>query len=242
VSKERLIVALDNFTTGARQVDTAYIARMVTSLRDYVGYFKIGLEAIIGIGAPDAVMAIRGSGGKVFLDGKFNDIPNTVGQASKRAAGLMGVEMFNVHASAGAKAMKAAVENKGKAKVLAVTVLTSLDEAETMKIFGRSSRNTVEDFAHDAIQDAGVDGIICSPKELPMLKQWFPDSMLVTPGIRPAWAATDDQKRFTTPAEAIKMGATHIVVGRPITNPPASIGSSVEAAKRILEEIENGSK
>ena len=124
--------------------------------------------------------------------------------------------------------------------VLAVTVLTSLGEYDTYLIFGAPSKAKVLQFARDA-KIAGCDGIICSPQELEFLGN-YPELrglLKVVPGIRPKWSVTGDQKRIMTPSDAIKAGADYLVIGRPITNPPKEVGSSVEAVKRIIEEIES---
>jgi len=228
-AKDRIIVALD--VPSLEQAGP-----LITSLASYVWCFKIGLELITAEGGPQAVRFVQERGGQVFYDGKFCDIPNTVGNAAKAAAGL-GVQMFNVHASAGVEAMMAAVANKWKALVLAVTVLTSLEENNAHLIFGGSSKAKVLQLARDA-KIAGCDGIICSPQELELLgkQKELVGLLKVTPGVRPEWAATGDQKRVMTPAEAIKAGATVLVIGRPITKPPAEIGTPVDAAKKILEE------
>lgn len=226
----RIIVALD--------VDNLKEAEaLVESLAPYVECFKVGLELITAVGAKEVVDFIHSFGGKVFYDGKFNDIPNTVGGATKVVAGL-NVRMFNVHASSGIEAMRAAVANRDDSLVLAVTVLTSLDENNAHLIFGGPSKATVLRFARDA-KIAGCDGIICSPRELEFLgKQKELDGLIrITPGIRPKWAVSGDQKRITTPAEAIKAGATCLVIGRPITKPPAKIGSPIAAVEKISEEI-----
>ena len=227
---DRIIVALD-----VDSLDKAI--SLVKSLAPYVGCFKVGLELLMAVGAPQVVEFVHSLGGQVFLDGKLNDIPNTVGSAAKAVAWL-NVKMFDVHASAGIEAMMAAVANKGQSLVLAVTVLTSLEENNAHLIFGAPSKAKVLQFARDA-KLAGCDGIICSPQELELLgKQKELGSLLkVTPGVRPEWAAAGDQKRIMTPAEAIKAGANYLVIGRPITRPPAEIGSPVDAAKRIAEEI-----
>jgi len=228
--KDRIIVALD--------VDRLEDARaLIKSLAPHVGCFKIGLELMTAVGAPQAVRLVHELGGRVFLDGKFDDIPNTVAGASKSAAGL-GVYMFNVHACAGPEAMAAAAKNKGGAIALAVTVLTSISDEGSRAIFGAPSRDKVLQFAREAAR-AGLDGIVCSPQELPFLAS-DPDLAAlwkVTPGVRPEWAATGDQRRVMTPAEAVRAGATALVVGRPITAAPSSIGGPVDAAKKIAEEI-----
>jgi orotidine-5'-phosphate decarboxylase len=229
-AKDRIIVALD--------VDNLDKAKsLVESLAPHVGCFKVGLELLTAVGAPKVVGFVHSLGGQVFYDGKFDDIPNTVGGAAKAVAGL-NVKMFNIHASAGVETMIAAVANKGQSLVLAVTVLTSLEENNAHLIFGSPSKAKVLQLARDA-KIAGCDGIICSPQELELIgKQKELGSMLkVTPGIRPEWAVAGDQKRITTPADAIKAGATSLVIGRPITKPPTEIGTPVDAAKKITEEI-----
>lgn len=234
-AKNKIIVALD--------VDSMDdVKHYVKILAPYVGCFKVGLELSNAVGTPLIVNAIHSLGGNVFFDGKFHDIPTTVAKASN-VVSEFGVKMFNVHASAGIKAMKAAVTNKRRSFVLAVTVLTSLgdddEEDSVSRIYGEISKAKVLQFARDA-KVCGMDGIICSPQELELignLKE-FEGFLKVTPGIRPKWAAVNDQKRIMTPAEAIKAGADYLVIGRPITNPPvAEIGTPVNAVKRILEEI-----
>lgn len=232
--KDRIIVALD--------VDSLDKAKsLVESLAPYVGCFKVGLELLMSVGSSKVVGWFMdngfGGGQKIFLDGKFNDIPNTVGGAAKAVARL-NVKMFNVHASAGIEAMMAAVSYKGQSLVLAVTVLTSFEENNAHLIFGGPSKAKVLQLARDA-KIAGCDGIICSPQELELLgRQRELDGLLkITPGVRPEWAVVGNQKRVMTPAEAIKAGATALVIGRPITKPPAEIGTPADAAKKIAEEI-----
>lgn len=230
MAKEKIIVALD--------VSSLKLAApLVESLADYVGYFKVGLELITAEGAPQVVDFIHKRGGKLFFDGKFSDIPNTIGKASQAASGL-GVTFFDVHASCGLESMKAAVANRGKSKVLAVTVLTSLSDEESLSLYGEKSSQKVVKWAFEA-QKAGIDGIVCSGQELKLLATYpeLKSLLRVTPGIRPQWAEAQDQKRILTPKEAIQLGADYLVIGRPITNPPAKIGSPVEAAKKIAEEI-----
>lgn len=228
--KDRIWVALD--------VDSlARTTELVRALAPYVGGFKVGLELLTAAGAPQVVEHVHGLGGRLFLDGKFDDIPNTVAAAS-RAVSRLGVHMFNVHASAGRAAVRAAVENKGDSLCLAVTVLTALTDEDSREIYGQPAVTKVLEFAHLA-REAGADGIVCSPQELEALAREPALRSLakVTPGIRPAWAAANDQKRTLTPAEALKAGATHLVIGRPITRPPTEIGSPVDAARRILKEV-----
>lgn len=229
-AKNGIIVALD--------VDGLEKAKpLVENLAPYVNCFKVGLELLTAVGAPKVVKFIHSLGGEVFFDGKFDDIPNTVGAASKVVAGL-GVKMFNIHASAGIEAMMAAVTNKGESLVLAVTVLTSLEENNAYLIFCAPSKAKVLQLARDA-KIAGCDGIICSPQELELLgnQKELDDLLKITPGVRSEWAAVGDQKRIMTPREAFELGATALVIGRPITRPPVEIGSPVDAVKRIHDEI-----
>ncbi len=245
LSKDRIIVALD--------VDSPEKAtELVLALKDVVGCFKIGLELITSMLAsiiiPDLQTARANAGciwelfqylGKqVFWDGKFNDIPNTVGAASKAVAGL-GIKMFNLHTSSGIEAMASAIQNRGESQVLAVTVLTSLEENNAHLIFGSPSKAKVVQFARDA-KLAGCDGVICSPQELQILGKQRELIGLgrVTPGIRSSGDPVDDQKRTMTPSEAIRAGADMLVIGRPITKAE----SPVEAAKRIAAEISEGLK
>jgi len=228
--KEKLIVALDVKTLGE-------VKEIVEELFPYVGCFKVGLEIITAEGALRVVRCVHDLGGQVFYDGKLDDIPNTVEETSKVIAN-MNVKMFNVHASAGIEALMAAVDNKRDSLVLAVTVLTSIEENNANLIFGGPIKAKVLQFALDA-KLAGCDGIICSPQELEFLSEQkeLKDLMKITPGVRPDWAVVGDQKRVLTPADAIRSGATALVIGRPITKPPKEIGGRVEAVKRILEEI-----
>jgi orotidine-5'-phosphate decarboxylase len=233
--KQRIIVALDVSTLKEAK-------NLVRTLAPHVGLFKVGLELLTAQGAPRAVKAVQSLGGEVFYDGKFNDIPNTTAGAV-RAVIAMGVYMYNVHVSAGKKAIEAAIESKGahpssKPFLLGVTVLTSIDEEESVSIFGARPGAKVLQFAH-MLKDVGADGIICSPQELEFLTKdrSLKEMIKVTPGVRPIWAAAGDQKRFMTPGEAIRAGADYVVIGRPITKPPAEIGAPANAAQLIAQEI-----
>lgn len=228
--KDRIIVALD-------VNDLDEVESLVRELAPHVGYFKVGLQLLTSVGAPKVVEFLHSLNGRVFLDGKFDDIPNTVGEAAQ-AVSLLGVAMFNVHASAGIEAMMAAVHHKRNSCVLAVTVLTSLEENNAHLIFGAPSKAKVLQLARDA-KLAGVDGIICSPQELELLakQKELGEFLKVTPGVRPEWAAVGDQKRVMTPGDAIAAGATALVIGRPITKPPKEVGGPADAAQRIAEEI-----
>ncbi|NEQ66781.1 MAG: orotidine-5'-phosphate decarboxylase [Symploca sp. SIO2D2] len=229
--KDRIIVALD--VPRFKEAEEA-----VHELFDYVGAFKVGLELITSQGGPQVVQMIHNIGGKVFFDAKFNDIPNTVAGASRSASNLK-VWMFNLHVSCGRSAMQAAAANKGSSLAIAVTVLTSIGDEASKEIFGESSSEAVLKFAR-MTQECGLDGIVCSPLELDLLKsEKLTDSLItVVPGIRPIWASKDDQSRILTPKMAIEKGASFLVIGRPIMKPPISIGSRVKAAQMIASEIE----
>jgi len=244
--KDRIILPLD-----VSEIDKAI--SLVTTLRDHVGLFKIGLNLIYSTlanlillsneEAIDYLAKVRAlasmiDGGRVFLDVKLCDIPNTVKGASK-AISNFGVRFFNVHASSGSNAVKEAVVNRGSSLVLGVTVLTSIDTVECHSIFGNSPNDQVLRFAH-MLKRAGAHGVICSPQEIRVIRELpdFNDFTIVTPGVRPNWASVGDQKRIMTPAEAVKAGADYLVIGRPIIDPPPEIGGPVEAAKLIVNEIE----
>jgi orotidine-5'-phosphate decarboxylase len=241
--KDRIAVALDVGSLSEAE-------RLIDELSDHVGYFKIGLEFLMSVGASNIVPYIHALGAKVFLDAKFNDTPDTVFKASRAVADL-GVEMFNVHCVGGSKMMQKAVSGSrakvhgGKSPaVLGVTILTSLDQQDVTDLgFHHGLEMQVYRFAQKA-QESGLDGVIASAREVEILKSLVPkckednsDFLLVTPGIRPVWAPKNDQKRTLTPAEAIRLGADIIVVGRPITKPPIEIGTPVNAARVILREI-----
>lgn len=226
---ERLIVALDVSSSAEAQ-------QIVTTLGDSVESYKIGMQLYTAVG-PQIVRDLVSSGRKVFLDLKYHDIPNTVAAAVREAARL-GVSMLTVHASGGRKMLQAAVEsgreNNRKLEILAVTVLTSLDESELHQtgIAGRLDDQVLR--LASAALNAGVRGVVSSAREVKSLRAKLGVEFLaVTPGVRPAGSAPGDQARVVTPAEAIAAGATHIVVGRPIT---AAL-SPVHALEEILKEI-----
>jgi orotidine-5'-phosphate decarboxylase len=229
-SRSRLIVALD-----VPERRTALAA--VKSLRGHVGYFKLGLELFVSEG-PGLVEEIRGAGEKVFLDLKLHDIPNTVAGAV-RAACRLGIEMLTLHASGGRAMLeagrKAAEESATSPLVLAVTVLTSLSLADTRTL---GIQETPEDWTRrlaTVAQEAGIRGLVASPAELQSLRKKFGEGMqLVSPGIRPAGSATQDQARIATPSQAIHAGADFLVVGRPILQ----AADPAAAADNIVKEME----
>lgn len=246
--RDRIIVALDT-------KDTREALSLVKSIRGEVGGFKIGLEFITSM----LVRMVSGSqaesitelnlaselfallDGNFFWDGKWHDIPNTIKGATEAIAPLV-PKYFNVHASSGFDAIRAAADKKGNSKLLVVTVLTSLVEEEANMIYGSTVTAKVTQFAHNAVA-ARADGLICSPQEIALIRQRtvFDHLLLVTPGVRPAWASIGDQKRVMTPGEAIKAGATALVIGRPITQPPVEVGTPLDAVRRIIDEIAEAS-
>jgi orotidine-5'-phosphate decarboxylase len=232
--KERLIVALD--------VDTKEKAfGLVEKLKSEVSIFKIGSELFTSCG-PDIVTVVRKSGCGIFLDLKFHDIPSTVVKAVV-AATRLGVSILNLHASGGYDMMKRAREAVAieaeklkieKPKLIAVTVLTSMDENSLKNIgIDDSMEKQVLRLAKLA-KDASLDGVVASPSEVNLIRREMGgEFIIVTPGVRPEWAVANDQKRTATPKRAILNGATYIVVGRPIVEAQDPLA----AAKRILEEI-----
>lgn len=227
--RDRLIVALD-FPSAAKAREAVKTISPVTN------FFKIGKQLFTAEG-PGFVRELVEAGNQIFLDLKYHDIPNTVGLAVVAAAEL-GVTMLNVHASGGAKMMRAATEAAAKAKnkplVLAVTVLTSLTDSDLQEV-GVAGRSLDQVLRLAALAKAsGCDGVVASAAEAAELRREMGTGFLiVTPGVRPAGAAQNDQARVTTPSGAIVAGATHIVVGRPITgaNDPAA------AARAVLDEM-----
>ena len=232
--KDKLIVALD--------VDSKLKAeKIVDLLKGEVRFFKIGLELFSSEG-PGIVEAVRQRGCEVFLDLKFHDIPNTVSRAALSVMRL-GAYMFNVHALGGYEMMQKAAEackveaerlKIQRPKILAVTILTSMDK-NSLERAGISD-NIEEEVLRLAMLavDAGLDGVVASPKEAQSIRMKLGQGFLiVTPGVRPLWAVSGDQKRVMTPKDAVASGADFIVVGRPVIEAP----DPVFAAKEILKEI-----
>jgi len=227
--REKLIVALDVSTAAAAQ-------KIVAAVGDSALTYKVGMQLYTAEG-PQLVRDLVASGRRVFLDLKYHDIPNTVAAAVRQAAQL-GVSMLTVHATGSAKMLRAAADAARAANptliVLAVTVLTSMDEADLEKV---GINGTVVDevlrLASLAL-DNGCQGIVASGQEASALRQKLGnDFAIVTPGVRPAGAGHADQARVLTPTEAIKAGASHIVVGRPITE----AADPAAEAQSILRQI-----
>lgn len=226
----RVIVALDY---PAREPAVALVERLDPTLCR----LKVGKEMFTRLG-PEFVADLRERGFDVFLDLKFHDIPNTVAAACAAAADL-GVWMMNLHASGGRRMLEAARERleqyRDRPLLIAVTILTSIGEAELAEIgFSGSPADNVSRLAGLARQ-AGADGIVCSPQEAPRVRaEEGGDFVLVTPGVRPAASAADDQRRVTSPAQAIQGGSDYLVVGRPITQAP----DPLQALRAIRDEVE----
>ena len=236
MNKDKLIVALD--------VDDPNKAlELVQVLKGRVGMFKVGSQLFTAAG-PKLVREIVNSGERVFLDLKFHDIPNTVAAAGVEATRL-GVSIFNIHAAGGSEMMRrtaesvsecAAAEGIVRPIVIAVTVLTS-SSASTLAETGYKTEpaELVRRFALLA-EASGMDGVVASPQEVELIRSVVkkPEFVVVTPGVRPEGTAQADQKRVTTPREAIQAGADYLVVGRPILDAP----DPVRAAERIIQEME----
>lgn len=231
--KDSIALALDNISNFSD------LEKLIRETADSVGVYKVGFEQFIRFGS-DILAPIREVGAKIFLDMKLHDIPNTVAKAVISASEL-GVDYLTLHTSGGGEMMraaaKAASECSNPPKLIGVTVLTSTDQTtltEDMRVVGDLA-GQVEHLCSLAIS-SGLDGIVCSASDLPTLSADMPKGFtVITPGIRPQGADAGDQKRVATPGDAIKNGATLLVVGRPITgakDPKA-------AAAAILSEIES---
>ncbi len=233
--KDKIIVALDVPTDGEA-------LSIVSELKESVGAFKVGLQLFTSAG-PDFVRKLVNTGSRIFLDLKFHDIPNTVAKTSVEAARL-GVWMFNVHASGGSEMMRKAsgevneaCEREGleRPMMIAVTVLTSSDGDMLKEVGVRDEPQTQVLKLAELTAKCGLDGVVASPLEIEPIRTRIASKefVIVTPGIRPASATMDDQKRVLTPLEAVHVGADHLVIGRPITAAP----DRLRAVEEILEEM-----
>ena len=237
MNQNKLIVALD--------VDTAQKAReLVSALRGVAGMFKVGSQLFTAAG-PDLVREIISSGERVFLDLKYHDIPNTVAQAGVEATRL-GVTIFNLHASGGsemmrrtAEAVSACAEAEGipRPLVIAVTVLTSANDVALQEVGHNATTAELVPRLASLAEESGMDGVVASPQEVGIVRSIVKrhDFVVITPGIRPRDGQMADQKRVTTPSEAILSGADYIVVGRPILE----ARDPVQAAREILDEMQS---
>ncbi len=232
---DRLIVALD--------VDSFdKMKALVDELGDLISYYKVGMELYYSAGS-DTIRYLKEHGKKVFLDLKLHDIPNTVGH-SVASVTRLGVNLITVHAAGGRAMMQAATRyakitadelGVERPKILAVTVLTSFDDQGWQEVGGHLPiQDHVLELAALA-KSSGVDGVVASPKEAGSIREMAgkDDFLIVTPGIRPSFAQTDDQKRIATPSQAFKDGSSMLVIGRPITQAI----DPCAAARLILKEI-----
>jgi orotidine-5'-phosphate decarboxylase len=214
------------------------LSELVVSLSGQVGMFKIGKELFTSLG-PRAVSLVRERGGEVFLDLKYHDIPNTVAGAV-RAAARLGVSMLTVHASGGTKMIQAAAEasaqSDSRPAIIAVTLLTSLGQSDVDDLgYSGSPQDAVMRLAALSLS-AGAHGLVNSPREVkPLRKKHGDQPLLITPGVRPAGSAADDQTRIATPAQAVKDGADFLVIGRPITKDPDPAAAAGRIAKELAE-------
>lgn len=233
--KEKIVLALD-----VEDIEDA--KKLVDSLYQYVGTFKVGLQLYTKYGN-EVIEYISGKNSNFFLDVKLHDIPNTVEKASENVV-LRGANFFNVHATGGLKMMEAAVNGAKKASgklnkkppvILAVTMLTSISQEVMNDEF--EIRQDVSEFAirlAKLAKKAGMTGVVASSLEAKKIKEACgADFKVLCPGIRPAWSAKDDQKRIATPKFAIEQGADYLVIGRAVTQAP----SPIEAMEKIYEEI-----
>ncbi len=230
---QRIIVALD-------VNDKSKALSLIRELPD-AEVFKIGMRLFTAEG-PALLKEVQELGKKVFLDLKFHDIPNQVAGAVKMAV-KHEVSMLTLHASGGSEMLQKAAEGaveaadqmgKPKPLLLAVTILTSLKDAQLGEIGMEADAAGQVLRLADLAQQAGMDGVVCSPQEIELIRgQHGNEFLVVTPGIRPAWAAANDQKRIMTPAQAINLGANYLVIGRPII---AALSPS-EAFDKILDEF-----
>jgi orotidine-5'-phosphate decarboxylase len=236
-AKEKIILALD-VDHQEKALD------LVSELKDHVGMFKVGMELYYSTG-PEIVNRINELGGKVFVDLKLHDIPNTTGGAG-RSLTRLNCAMFNVHAAGGFEMMQRTKADSVDEAVkrgfappilLAVTVLTSIAQQqlhEEMMVKDLAVADLVVKWALLA-QKAGLDGVVSSPQEIELIRAACgPDFIIVTPGIRPAWSEAGDQKRITTPRQALDKGTDYMVIGRPITK----ADDRKAAALKIIEELE----
>jgi orotidine-5'-phosphate decarboxylase len=231
-ARSKIIFALDVPTFDEAQ-------HWASVLAGQVGMFKVGKQLFTAHG-PDIVRMVQDSGGEIFLDLKYHDIPNTVAMASLEAARL-GAKLINLHALGGYEMMAKTMETLDRdfaggdrSRVLAVTILTS-STGETLREVG-IEHPVAEMVVRLALlaQKAGIDGVVASPLEVGLIREACgPDFLIVTPGVRPAFAAVDDQKRIMTPGEAVSAGSDFLVIGRPIS----AAKDPLAAAEAIVQEI-----
>ena len=210
--------------------------RLIAATSESVGVFKVGLELYTSVG-PAAVEAVHAAGARCFLDLKLHDIPATMGRSVARAA-AMGVAYLTVHGMAGAESLRAAAQSAGKTRLLAVTVLTSLDSAALREIGLQGDPHAAAHRLSALAWHAGVRGFVTSAHECASLRDTLgPEAFLVTPGIRPAGTDAGDQKRVMTPSDAIAAGANLLVVGRPVRDAPDPAAAASDIADQVAAAL-----
>lgn len=239
MADDRLIVALDVSTMDAMK-------SIVSSLGDSVSFYKVGMELFYAEG-DQTVRYLQDQGKHVFLDLKLHDIPNTVAHGVSSLTRL-GANLITIHGQGGPIMMKAAAQAARESaeqlgierpKLLAITVLTSFDDEAWTSIGGQLPISNQVIRLTKLAKESGMDGVVCSALEAKMIREACgPDFLIVTPGIRPSFAATNDQKRIATPASALANGVSRLVIGRPITQ----AANPQEAVRLIIEEMESLSK
>lgn len=232
--RDRIIVALDTDADGARELAAA--------LEGSVRWLKVGMTLFYQAG-PSIVAELRERGYDVFLDLKLHDIPHQVRGAAESVSRL-GVQMLTVHASGGVPMVTAAVEGAAEGAaaaglpspaVIGVTVLTSMSDYVLRSVGVERTAAEQVPLLGDVVRDAGAAGCVCSPQEARLMRELLgSDALVVTPGVRPAGADAGDQSRVATPASAIASGASHLVIGRPITEAP----DPRDAVERVVSEME----
>ncbi len=229
------------FFTALDMTDALKAAELAARLRGQIGGIKLGLE-FFNANGPSGVRQVTHGGERLFLDLKLHDIPNTVAGAVRSVVPLAPY-LLTIHASGGGAMMRAALDAAGetasklgkpRSKIIAVTVLTSLADSDLDAVGQHGPMlDQVRRLALLA-REAGVDGVVCSPHEVAALRSdCGPDFLLAFPGIRPSWAEAGDQKRFMTPGEAMRAGASYLVIGRPITG----AGNPADAARQVAAEL-----
>lgn len=220
---------------------------LVASIAESGAAIKIGNQLGTFEGWAKAVELARTNNVQIFCDTKFKDIPETV-KKSARAITRHQPDFFTIMADNSPEALRAAVEGADSAvrdfslakrpRILGVTVLTSIDGPTCQSIYGGSPKDKVVQFAQTAAE-ANLDGIVCSAEEAALLRTYpeLDNLLIVTPGIRPTWATAGDQSRITTPSDALQAGANYLVIGRPITRPPSTIGTPIQAIEAIAKEL-----
>jgi len=199
-------------------------------------YFKVGFKLIHKIGGPQVTADVLRWGGRVIYDAKLHDTNDTVGD-TVAAICSQGISGLMIHTSSSTEGLKKAVANARDVTLFGVTVPTDISNTECLEIYGRPLNEQVPLLANRA-NDAGFGALICSPLELGLEAIRALHILKTTPGIRPVWAVAGQQKRFTTPLQAMMLGADGLVIGSPLYSPPKEIGNPEEAAKRIIGEVE----